>query len=295
MEVRPLPFLGETMNTKSVPQNQSQELLKQVTARIEELARLTDAARISDAMLRYLDTMAKFHQYSLHNIFLILMACPDATVVAGFQAWRKLNRYVRKGERGIPILAPILVPKRNEEKGPEEKQPKYFLRGFKIVYVFSQEQTEGEPLPEAPDWKSPERNAELHGRLIAFAKAKDITVTEKPLHGETQGVSKGGSIEITPTAGTSTLIHEIAHELMHRNPDAPAERGLRELEAEAVAYVVARQFGLESDGSPNYIALHGATGDTILAHLERIRKTVKEITQSIEGRSEMHISNSRGI
>jgi len=270
------------VNTYPVPQNNSQELLNQVTGRIEELAALTDAARISEEMLHYLDTFSRFHQYSLHNIFLILMACPNATVVAGFQAWRKLNRYVRKGEHGIPILAPILIPDQSDDKRPEERQRRLFLRGFKVVYVFDISQTDGEPLPKAPDWKSPEKNAELQERLIAFAQEREISVTVKLLPGEIQGLSKGGTIEIAPTAGTTTLIHELAHTLMHHSPDAPVERTLRELEAEAVAYVVGRHLGLDSTGSPNYVALHGANSDLILKHLERICSTAAQIIQFLQ-------------
>lgn len=265
------------MNTDHQPRFTSQQLADQIKGHIEELATATDVSRISDKMLNYLETCSRFHQYSLNNIWCILMTNPNATRVAGFQAWAKLNRFVRKGEQGIPILAPIFV-----KENTDSQEGKPFLRGFKVVYVFDISQTDGEPLPEPPDWKSPEKNALLTQRLIAFASERGITVTEKVLEGDIQGVSKGGSIDLSPEAGTSTLIHEIGHELLHQNPEAPKERGIRELEAEAVAYVVSRHFGLKSSGSPNYIALHGASSTMILEHLERIGKTSALIIEAVK-------------
>ena len=115
---------------------------------------------------------------------------------------------------------------------------------------------------------------------MAFAKEKGITITEKELAGETQGVSMGGSIEIDPSAGTSTIVHELAHEMLHRGSELPAS--VKELEAEATAFVVCRRFGLQSTCSPNYIALHGATSEQIMEHLERIRITAMEIVEFVE-------------
>jgi hypothetical protein len=265
------------MQTTYEPRNTSQELSDRIKGHVEELANATDAARLSDVIQNYLKAASVFHQYSFNNILLINFAYPCATRVAGFQAWRKLNRWVRKGESGIPILAPIVVKEKTE--GSEEKS---FLRGFKVVYVFDISQTDGDPLPEPPEWKSPERSAELQYRLMTFARKKSIVVTVKKLAGEIQGVSKGGAIDIAPDAGTSTLLHELAHELLHRGPDAPSESGLRELEAESVAWVCSRHFGLESSGSPNYIALHGNSAELIMKHLERIRKVAAEIIEAVQ-------------
>jgi len=264
------------MNTNHTPHFTSHELAEQINDHIEELAKATDAARVSAEMTRYLETCARFHQYSWHNIWLILIQCPHATQVAGFRKWRSMNRFVSKGEKGIPILAPILI--KEEQPDGEDRQ---FLRGFKVVYVFDISQTDGEPLPEPPNWKSPEKNEVLAERLIDFAREKGITVTEKVLAGETQGVSKVGVIEVDPTAGTKTLIHEIAHEMIHKDSNALLERSIKELEAEAVAFVVGKHFGLEATGSPNYIALHGLDATTIMAHLEGIRNTATLIIQAV--------------
>jgi hypothetical protein len=142
--------------TTFIPRFTSADLANSITERIEELARSTDVARNSEEMIKYLDTYSRFHNYSIYNIFCIMMAYPEATQVAGFHRWRSMGRYVRKGEKGIPILAPILV---NED--PDDPDSEKVLRGFKVVRVFDVSQTDGEPLPEPPNWKSPEKNKKL--------------------------------------------------------------------------------------------------------------------------------------
>ena len=264
------------MDTITKTRNKSSDLKAKITEHIQELAEATDAARASEEMVQYLDMCAKFHRYSPQNVWLIMMACPHATLVAGFKKWRTMDRYVCKGETGIPILAPILV-KLNENDDENEK-----LVGFKVVYVFDVSQTEGELLPEPPDWKSPEQNELLSDRLMKFAESKGIKVSVKELAGDIQGVSMGGTIQISPQAGTKTLIHEIAHELLHQLKDAPTDSTIRELEAESVAYVVAKHFGLDWLASPNYIALHGADSERILDHLHRIRNFAMTIINEVE-------------
>jgi len=266
-----------TQITSIRPRITSSDLAAKITEHIQQLAQATDAARVTEEMHRYLDACSKFHHYSLQNIWLILMANPHATRVAGFRKWQSLNRYVRKGEHGIPILAPIVVMQ-DKGKSDEEK----VVVGFKVVYVFDISQTDGEALPLPPDWKNPEKHALLSERLVEFAKSKGITVTMRQLAGDIQGVSKGGLIELDPAAGTSTLIHEIAHELMHRSNDRNLSSSIREMEAEAVAHVVSKHFGLDNTASPNYVVLHGADSKAILEHLERIFKVVVKIIEEIE-------------
>ena len=269
------------MNIQSVTTNQSlytsNDLSKSIVEKIEELAHATDVARMNQEMVEYLETCSRFHQYSPYNVFCILLSFPQATQVAGFHRWKSLNRYIRKGQKGIPILAPIMVL-----EDPYDPKSNYVLRGFKVVRVFDVSQTEGEPLPEPPNWKSTEKNKELENKLIKFAHKNGIQVSIIKQALGIQGVSKGGAIEVDPSAGTKTLIHEIAHELMHRDEDRPNESTFRELEAESVAFVVSRHFGLDVQSSPNYIVLHGATSEMIMCHLKRIRKTACEIITEIE-------------
>ena len=183
-----------------------------------------------------------------------------------------------KGEHGIPILAPILV-KEEIKEDLKEKQ----LIGFTTVYVFDVSQTDGEPLPPVPDWKSPEKNQELTDLLMKFAESKGIKVTIEELHGECQGVSQGGSIVLSPEAGTKTLIHELGHELLHQNMARwSIESKTKELESESVAFVVAKHFGLNDLNSPNYIALYKNEARDILGCTDRITRTAQEIIEFVE-------------
>ena len=78
------------------------------------------------------------------------------------------------------------------------------------------------------------------------------------------------------------LTNEIAHELMHQNGNRPQDMAILELEAESVAYVIARHFGMDGLECPNYVSLHCADAKMILAHLERIRNTSAEIISGVE-------------
>ena len=259
------------------PRFTSADIAKSITERIGHLAQLTDQALLSEQMIHYLNTYAKFHTYSPYNIFSILISYPNASYVAGYKKWQSMGRFIKRGEKGIPILAPFLV---NED--PDDPDSEKVLRGFKVVYVYDVSQTFGSELPEVPDWKSREKNKELEEKLIRSANKRGINVNFIKLGGETQGISKGKLIEVDPSAGTKTLVHEVAHELLHRDENRPAESCLRELEAESVAYVVCKHFGLEITSSPNYVSLHGGTSEKIMHHLERIRRTSIEIITEID-------------
>lgn len=245
--------------------------------KIKELAEATDQAHLAEEMQTYLDFCSRFHQYSMRNIWLILLRKPDASMVAGYRKWLSLGRYVRKGEEGIPILAPV-YKKEIDEKGKEEQR----LAGFRTVYVFDISQTEGEPIPETPEWTSTYQDQGISEQLVLLAESLCIQIEIVDLPGEAQGVSSGGKIRLDPAAGTSTLIHELAHELMHYGKDSPRKKQIVELEAEAVAYVVGNYLGLEELSSPNYIALFGVKAEMIMAHLERIQKTSAKIINTLE-------------
>lgn len=259
--------------------NSPAALTKKLNGFIKDLAQETDQACISEVMQNYLKFAASFYRYSLSNQFFIFLFKPDATLVAGYHDWLKKHRYVKKGEKGIPILAPCQVAIKDDEDNVIEKQ----LR-FKTVYVFDISQTEGEPLPEAPEWKSQEKSPELEDMLIQFASSLNIKVEIKDLskEGNAQGYSSGGQIVLDPKAGTKTLIHEIAHELLHHTKDAKTKtREEVELEAEAVAYVVARALEIKNLQSPNYLAIWDADGSKILARLDLIRTTANQILTAI--------------
>src|SRR5712671_3301874 len=119
------------------------EEVKQITSKaLEELVAALESGH-SESLTAYLKTMSLFSKYSLNNLFLIARQRPDARRVAGYQTWRKLGRFVRKGEKGIAIIAPLV--RRKSDEGTESER---LIAGFKVAHIFSEEQTDGEPLPQ---------------------------------------------------------------------------------------------------------------------------------------------------
>jgi hypothetical protein len=255
------------------------ELKKITTDALDKLATLLDEGH-SDQLTALLKTMARFHKYSWHNVCLIASQRPTATRVAGFQAWRTMGRFVRKGEKGIAILAPIVGRREAESESDESRM----VRGFRAAYVFDLEQTDGEPLP-APGEASGDpgiRTAALKAVIveqgIAIASVDDL--------GGALGTSSGGRIQLleglSPAVEFTTLAHEYAHELLHRADNRPASRDIRELEAEAVAFVVGGAIGLDtSDASRDYIHLYRGDREALSASLERIQRAASTILNAI--------------
>jgi len=250
-------------------------LIEQVNEKIEQLAGLVDDAARSEAMQAFFQTMARFHRYSLNNIFLILDQKPDATFVAGYRDWQnKFDRQVQLGEKGIRILAPCKY-----KSDPDDPESAWEIRGFRVVTVFDVSQTDGKALPTCPIWDSEEVNKKLDAALRDFAGSRGITIQDNPVRGK--GSSAGGTIKIAPDTGTLTLIHEIAHELLHQDKEEMITRQDAEIEAEAVAFVVGSAFGLQSEASPNYLALWAVDPEAIAARANRIRSASIEIIGGI--------------
>jgi hypothetical protein len=250
------------------------ELKAQIDASIKRIGELTDVAAANDQVLQWFKAVSKFHKYSFFNCCLIMAQNPDATRVAGYQAWVEMHRYVKSGEHGIPILAPIFS--KEDAADPHSKR---VLCGFRVVYVFDVSQTDGEPLPDPPDWKSEERQPELQQRLLDFCASKGWTVEISDLD-HALGYSKGKQIVLDTSAGVSTLAHEIAHSLMHT--ERFLNRETCETEAEAVSWVVCDHFGLDSQNQAVYLALWHADSQGISKSLERIRQAAMEIIEAVE-------------
>ena len=236
----------------------------------------------SELLVKYLDTMSSFHNYSFGNCLLIARQCPEATMVAGFHAWKKLKRQVKKGEKGICILAPM-VGKREETD--DEEGSKVF--GFRAVHVFDVAQTEGEELPKPSRVSGDpgEKLAKLHG----VASSLEIVVTHEQDLGGAEGVSKGGHIclreGLSPAEEFNTLAHELAHELLHQGKDRSQwTKEVRELEAESVAYVVSVSAGLENalSQSADYIQSYSGDKEQLTKSLERVQKTASRILTELE-------------
>ncbi len=249
---------------------------------------------------QFLLTMSKFHDYSIGNLILITIQRPDATKVAGFTTWKDLGRWVKKGEKGIAILAPCLPPKgtrpaqpkttegENEEGEPEDKdeiRPLY----FKVVYVFDLSQTEGKPLPEfeVPSLTG-EANEALSAQIMHLSKAQGLEVSFEPRpqqDPDIKGMYFGKSIWVKSDESRAqqlkTLIHEVAHyysENVFRIPRADAETI-----AESVAFTVGAHHGFDTGTrSFPYVALWSKDKKVLEANLAAIRKVSAKIIDALE-------------
>jgi antirestriction protein ArdC len=258
------------------------------------VARLTT----SEAWTAWLDVQRRFHRYSWGNTLLVSCQRPDATRVAGFHAWLRLGRHVRKGEHGIAILGPVVPRLRvvDSETGDEilvAGRP----HSFRIAHVFDVSQTEGQELPELPvsrlEGADPE---DRYTQLRAVAHSLDFTVEEDHLAGEVNGDCNHAlrriRVEVAnePRQMVKTLAHELGHAFLHADR-AGLAREQAELEAESVAYIVCA--GLDIDSSQysfGYLAVWAGGGEqarrSIAESAERIQKAARMILDAITGTGE---------
>jgi antirestriction protein ArdC len=247
----------------------------------------------SETLTAYLTAMAQFHTYSFGNILLIAKQKPDAQRVAGIRTWNELGRYVRKGEKGIQILAPMMGFRRRKDDGTDEDaqaQKRQVLIGFRAVYVFDVSQTEGAELPEMTHTVTGEVG-EHRDRLFDFIRQQKITLEYNERIAPALGVSYGGKIVLLPGQSKpeefTTLVHEVAHEILHK-----AERRIlttqtvRETEAEAVAFVVGKAIGLDTGlASADYIQLYHGNAELLTESLEIVQRTASVILAAIRPES----------
>lgn len=231
------------------------ELMEQLEGNLEELFE-------SEKYTRWLTTLSKFHRYSFYNTILIASQRPDASYVAGFQAWKKkFNRHVKKGEKAIKILAPIIRQtdevKKDELGRPvldKDGQPilEERLIGYRIVSVFDISQTEGEELPALSSQDFLDCGVEGYQKLFsALKQASPVTVRFEEVNDGSHGYFSRSNQEIVLKQGMSqadtlaTLFHEMAHASLHNNEEAKeVDRHIKEVEAESVAYILSTHFGL---------------------------------------------------
>ncbi len=273
----------------------SEEALKRTEAGIDELIAALEQGK-SESLVRFLEFQARFHNYSFRNCLLITMQNPDATYVAGFQRWKELSRFVKKGEHGIMILAPIVRRRKaadgaSETVDDDESQGEKAVCGFRAVYVFDVLQTEGEELPEFSRIAGDPGDKLM--LLADLVKERGIELCYEPNLGGADGRSEGGKIVIRegmpPAQEFAVLAHELAHELLHRTERRKeTTRKIRELEAEAVSFVVSNAAGLEGiTRSADYIQLYAGDKELLLASLDHIQRVAAEIIEELE-KSEAH-------
>ncbi len=265
--------------------DKGRELRQRIDDRLDHLAKAVDDVRASETFKQYLAVQARFHHYSWHNTLLIAMQRPDASRVAGYRAWQKLGRQVRKGERGIAIIAPCHFKRetKSADGETETKEGTY----FRVVHTFDVAQTDGIALPTVDVPTVDTAADDLLANLERVAVNRKISVNYRAIYSGAFGVSKHGTVEIANQHATGqqakTLAHELAHEALHWDVKGPVTRNIAELEAESVAYVVCTHASLDVEvRASRYIALWGGDSKALRESLERIATTARDIIDDIE-------------
>ena len=249
----------------------------------------------SEVLTAYLSAMAKFHTYSFGNILLIARQKPEATNVAGIRTWNSLGRFVKRGEKGIFILAPMIGFRRsrqneiatdiNTDTIADEAKPEPKLVGFRAVYVFDITQTEGKELAALTEVSGDV--SEYRERLFKFVEGQSVELSFSERIAPAKGLSHGGKITLLsgmqPAEEFSTLVHEIAHEMLHRGERRTlTTKQVRETEAEAVAFVVCQSIGLRNGtASQDYIQLWHGDANLLRESLEAVQHTAAVILGGI--------------
>lgn len=269
-----------------------EEAKKAIDEAVEQLAAALQRGK-SDTLTEYLAAVSRFHKYSLGNILLILKQKPDATRVAGFGTWKSLHRHVKRGEKGILIIAPMICrtrPNAANHRVPvaplADVSAETFLR-FKAAHVFDVAQTEGETLPEPATFGG--NPGGFTERLKDLVKSSGIHLEYSDSLGNALGVSQGGVIKLrlglNPAEEFSTLVHELAHEMLHSKLERrDMRKPIKETEAEAVAFVVSHAIGLETGtASSDYIQLYAGSKETLVDSLDRIQSLASLILGKLQG------------
>ena len=288
----PLPVAGKDMNS----------ILKSLETGVENIF-------TGDKYAQYLQTMSKFHRYSFNNTLLIAMQRPDATLVTGYRNWQSMGRQVKKGEKGITILAPAPIKRKREQEildqnrkplldadgKPRTEEVEVVIPRFKPTTVFDISQTDGEPIETLAPEELTEAVADYDLFMEAITAVSPVPIRFDEIAGEAKGYYHSGDKEIVIQKGMSesqtikTAIHETGHARLH-DRDIMEKQGIekdrltKEVEAESVAYCVCSAFGVDtSEYSFPYIAGWSSDRDMkeLKASMDIIRKTAGEMIDEL--------------
>lgn len=288
----PLPVAGKDMNS----------ILKSLETGVENIF-------TGDKYAQYLQTMSKFHRYSFNNTLLIAMQRPDATLVTGYRNWQTMGRQVKKGEKGITILAPAPIKRKREQEildqnnkplldgngKPKTEEVEVVIPRFKPTTVFDISQTDGEPIETLAPEGLTEAVADYELFMKAITEISPVPIRFDEIEGEAKGYYHSVDKEIVIQKGMSdsqtikTAIHETGHARLH-DKDLMAEQGIekdrltKEVEAESVAYCVCSAFGVDtSEYSFPYIAGWSSGRDMkeLKTSMDTIRKTAGEMIDEL--------------
>lgn len=288
----PLPVAGKDMNS----------ILKSLETGVENIF-------TGNKYAQYLQTMSKFHRYSFNNTLLIAMQRPDATLVTGYRNWQSMGRQVKKGEKGITILAPAPIKRKREQEildqnrkplldadgKPRTEEVEVVIPRFKPTTVFDISQTDGEPIETLAPEELTEAVADYDLFMEAITAVSPVPIRFDEIAGEAKGYYHSGDKEIVIQKGMSesqtikTAIHETGHARLH-DKDIMEKQGIekdrltKEVEAESVAYCVCSAFGVDtSEYSFPYIAGWSSNRDMkeLKASMDIIRKTAGEMIDEL--------------
>ncbi len=295
------------------------ELSQKIDGFIKALTEEVSEQAASEEIRKFMDFQAKLRTRSFHNGLLIWLQDRNATHVEGFRTWEtKFGRRVEKGAKAITIFAPQTAAKKTDEEPSKDddkvddeiKRKNYIF--FRPVTVFDVRFTK--PIPgqehkwrEEPKWHADNTPNEKAAKLVKYAKQlteeMGIKLTQgKDLGGDEQGYAAGDHINITSgVAGVNeagTLIHEIAHELLHFNqkslmfiePRPTAKE--RELQAESVSYIVLRHYDLPANHQATYLALWKANKESIQKNLSYIKKAADFIITKLDEIAKDDVDNN---
>lgn len=264
----------------------------------QQILKLTD----SDRFKQYLNTLAKFHQYSARNIDLIYAQNPQATQVAGFKQWQTdFNRTVNKGAKSIRIAAPIIKKLTPAEQKRLDTTDERAIVGYRYLPIFDVAQTSGDPVLSAKDFVK--ENLADHQNVTSLYNAfkdylnqqTDLKVSEVPL--ATLNGAKGyfqpstneiviGGDESDNALKLKTLYHEYAHSQLHGLKSAFKDRprAYQETQAEAVAYVAMQNIDVDtSNYSLGYVAAWAKDKAVIHSALSEIQQVSNKVIELSEG------------
>ena len=299
------------MEDKNTVYMSEKQKVKEITDKLEAgLKELFESEKYKS----YLSTMSKFHNYSFNNTLLIAMQKPEATLVAGYQAWQKnFERHVNKGEKAIRILAPAPYKIKEErdkldpvtgdlmfdENGMRQKEEtEVTIPAFRAVSVFDVSQTDGKPIPELEVNELLSTVEGYEDFVQALMNISPVPIAFEDIPGDSKGYFSTAEKRIAVQENMSesqtlkTMVHEVAHSMLHdkevnQSMDIPVkDRNTKEVEAESVAFTVCQHFGIDtSDYSFGYIAgwSSGRNMKELKSSLDTIRKTASELITGIEG------------
>jgi hypothetical protein len=319
--------LEELVADSDIEQSAKDLIIKNLDQYLDDLANATDQQTMDAAIRNYFKFWSNFHNYSIANTLLIYMQKPNATKVAGYHKWREKGRQVVKGAKSIRIWVPKLTRDKNGDVDADlektnfskvdketEKEGKKKLTGFVLGTVFDISDTKPSKegvgdIPETPKWFSDNDKSEvaekLSEKLKEFAKTLGINLTQSDSESGEKGYSAGGHInmssDVAGSAYASTLVHELAHELMHWRKSSPLYVGSRreemesdkyltrdimELQAESVSYIVMKYYNLPCKHHPTYLALWKANSKAIKDNLDAITKCGRYIINAVDNLSD---------